>query len=122
MKQQITCTFLGLGLIGGSVARALKLHNNHIFIKIFDTDANTSSLALREHIADEVYTSITHELCQCDYLFLCAPVSINLKNLETIYNFIPKNCIVIYPPHGETWRKAVTERAKTKGFQKKTEK
>ncbi|MBQ8369353.1 MAG: immunoglobulin [Clostridia bacterium] len=35
---------------------------------------------------------------------------------------IPKSCIVIYPPHGETWRKAVTERARTKGFQKKTEK
>lgn len=35
---------------------------------------------------------------------------------------IPKSCIVIYPPHGETWRKAVMERTKTKGFQKKTEK
>ena len=34
---------------------------------------------------------------------------------------IPKSCIVIYPPHGERWQKAVSERARAKGFQKKTE-
>ena len=34
---------------------------------------------------------------------------------------IPKSCIVIYPPHSEKWHKAVSERARVKGFQKKTE-
>ena len=94
MKQQITCTFLGLGLIGGSVAKALKLHNDNIFIKVYDTDSKSLELAFHEKIADTVYSSITEELCQCDYLFLCAPVSVNLQNLETIMPLLPKNCIL----------------------------
>ena len=84
MKQQITCTFIGLGLIGGSVAKALKLHNDQIFIQVYDTDSNAMELALQEKTADKIYSSINEELCLCDYLFLCAPVSINLKNLESI--------------------------------------
>lgn len=94
MKKQITCTFLGLGLIGGSVAKALKLHNEHIFIKVFDTNLKSMELAFSENIADQIYTSVTKELCQCDYLFLSAPVSINLKNLDLISTFINKNCIL----------------------------
>lgn len=94
MKQQITCSFLGLGLIGGSVARALKLRNNNIYIKVYDTDSKAMELALNEKVADETYSSISEELCGCDYLFLCAPVSINLKNLETISGFITKDCIL----------------------------
>lgn len=94
MKQQITCTFMGLGLIGGSVAKALKLHNNEIFIKVFDTDSKSMELALQEKIADRIYSSVNEELCQCDYLFLSAPVSINLKNLESVSALIPQNCIL----------------------------
>lgn len=94
MKQQITCSFLGLGLIGGSVAKALKLRNNNIYIKVYDTDSKAMELALSEKIVDRIYSSITEDLCQCDYLFLCAPVSINLKNLETIADYLGENCIL----------------------------
>ncbi len=94
MKQQITCSFIGLGLIGGSVARALKLHNDNIFIKVYDIDFKAMELALCENIADKTYSSISEELCQCDYIFLCAPVSINLKNLESIATLIDKDCIL----------------------------
>ncbi|MBR5597432.1 MAG: prephenate dehydrogenase [Lachnospiraceae bacterium] len=91
---QTTCSFIGLGLIGGSVAKALKLHNKNIFIKVYDTDSKSLELAFHEKIADTIYSSITEEFCQCDYLFLCAPVSINLENLEIIAPILPKNCIV----------------------------
>lgn len=94
MKKQIVCSFLGLGLIGGSVARALKLYNDHIFIKVYDKDTKSLELALQEDVADEVYTSINQTLCQCDYLFLCAPVSINLENLEKVSECIPPNCLL----------------------------
>ena len=94
MKQQIICTFIGLGLIGGSVAKALKLHNQNIFIKVYDSDSKSMELAFREKIADTVYSSINEELCQCDYLFLCAPVSVNIQTLETIAPMLNKNCIL----------------------------
>lgn len=94
MNQQITCSFLGLGLIGGSVARALKLYNKNIIIKVFDTDPNALSLAFKEQVADITYSAINSELCQCDFLFLCAPVSVNLENLEKITPFLAPNCII----------------------------
>ena len=94
MNQQITCSFLGLGLIGGSIARALKLYNNNIIIKVFDTDPKALELAFKEQIADITYSAINSELCQCNFLFLCAPVSINLKNLEKIVSFLPSDCII----------------------------
>ena len=94
MSLRITCSFLGLGLIGGSVAKALKLNNDNIFIKVHDTDSKSMELALQEKIADSVFSSINKEFCQCDYLFLCAPVSINLKNLEIIAPLLNKNCIL----------------------------
>lgn len=32
---------------------------------------------------------------------------------------IPKNCIVLYPPHTDEWKAAARERAKITGFQPK---
>lgn len=94
MKKNITCSFLGLGLIGGSVAKALKLHHPNIYIKAFDADPKTLEAALAEQIADEICPCINEALCQCDYLFLCAPVSVNLENLERLSPFLGKDCIL----------------------------
>ena len=91
---QTTCSFIGLGLIGGSVAKALKSHNENIMIKVYDTDSKSLELAFREKIADTVYSFMNEEFCQCDYLFLCAPVSVNLQILEIIAPMLPKNCIL----------------------------
>lgn len=91
---QTTCSFIGLGLIGGSVAKALKSRNENIFIKVYDTDSKSMELAFREKNADTIYSVITEEFCQCDYLFLCAPVSVNLQILELIAPMLPKNCIL----------------------------
>ena len=91
---QTTCSFIGLGLIGGSVAKALKSHNENIIIKVYDTDSKSLELAFREKTADAVYSFINEELCQCDYLFLYAPVSINLQILEIIAPLLPDHCIV----------------------------
>ena len=91
---QTTYSFIGLGLIGGSVAKALKSHNENIIIKVYDTDSKSLELAFREKTADMVYSFINEEFCQCDYLFLCAPVSINLQILEIIAPMLPKDCIL----------------------------
>ena len=50
--KQTTCSFIGLGLIGGSVAKALKSYNENIMIKVYDTDSKSLELAFHEKIAD----------------------------------------------------------------------
>ncbi|MGL5260508.1 MAG: prephenate dehydrogenase/arogenate dehydrogenase family protein [Lachnospiraceae bacterium] len=94
MSSTLTCSFIGLGLIGGSLAKALKEKCKNIKIKAYDFNKDTLLLGTSEKIIDESYDILCPQLCECDYLFLCAPVSNNIENLDKIYTFIPKNCII----------------------------
>ena len=53
----ITCGFVGLGLIGGSIARALKANRKDIVIIACDPNEETLKLATEQKIADEAYAA-----------------------------------------------------------------
>ena len=90
----IHCGFIGLGLIGGSIARALKKNRNDIKITAFDPDPNTRALALAEGIADNAVSEINASFTECDYIFLCAPVAHNDENLDKVLQYKKKSCIL----------------------------
>lgn len=92
---KITCGFIGLGLIGGSIARALKekLHSK-VHILVFDPDKATLRLALTQGIADNTTAQIDEAFSVCDYLFLCAPVEKNNENLILLKDFLSPSCIL----------------------------
>lgn len=90
----ITCGFIGLGLIGGSIARALKQNRNDISVIASDPNKDTLRLSLSEKIADAVYDAPCDAFSACDYIFLCAPVSHNDENLLKITSIMKKGCIL----------------------------
>ena len=93
--KQTTCGFIGLGLIGGSIARALKeKHSQQIKIIAYDIDSATLSLAKEQEIADYVTTEIDESFSSCDFLFLCAPVENNNDNLSFIKKYLSPECIL----------------------------
>ena len=92
--KQITCGFIGLGLIGGSIAKALKEKRNNITVHACDKNQDTLLLAKKEGIADSISPLPDETLAECDILFLCAPVSHNDENLRQIAAFLPKDCIL----------------------------
>ena len=51
---QLICGFIGLGLIGGSIAKALKQADPTIRIIAYDTNSKTLDAALAQHTADVV--------------------------------------------------------------------
>ena len=55
---EITCGFIGLGLIGGSIAKALKQNRNDIVIYAYDKNPDTLRLASEEGIADLIFDRI----------------------------------------------------------------
>ena len=59
--KQITIGFLGLGLIGGSIARAIRASHPYCFIRACDTDSSTLRLALEEGVIDEASERIDEE-------------------------------------------------------------
>ncbi len=90
----LTCGFIGLGLIGGSIARALKQYDNTIKIIAFDIQKDSLLLARQEGIADEITEAVDGTFSQCDYLFLCAPVQKNDNNLSIVKEIIKPDCLL----------------------------
>lgn len=91
---QLTCGFIGLGLIGGSIAKALKASVPNIKIVAFDVNREALQLAERDGIADVTAASIDDSFSHCNYLFLCAPVRKNDANLAAVKGILSPDCIL----------------------------
>ena len=86
--------FIGLGLIGGSIAKKIKA--NH-------PDCNIIATAYRETTVKDAYEMglILNDtlppisaFSDCDLIFLCAPVEKNLEYLRLLKDVIKNNCII----------------------------
>ena len=51
----LTCGFIGLGLIGGSIAKAIRNAIPNAQIIAYDTNTTSLTLALNEHVVDRTY-------------------------------------------------------------------
>ncbi len=89
--------FIGFGLIGGSIACALRLKYPEIKIIVYDHHQNTSNSSLLHAKEDGVITQITHELsdfAQCKVIFLCAPVDHNVTYLSQLKPYLSSETIL----------------------------
>lgn len=91
---KIICGFIGLGLIGGSIAKALKQNRDDIVIYAYDKNPDTLRLASEEGIADLTFGRIDPAFSRCNIIFLCAPVSHNDDNLLLLKEYLGKECIL----------------------------
>lgn len=91
---QLTCGFIGLGLIGGSIARAFRQHFSDTIIVAYDVNHESLKLAKEEGIVDVIAEGIDDNFRTCDYLFLCAPVQKNDSNLKSVKKVLSQNCVL----------------------------
>ncbi len=91
---QLTCGFIGLGLIGGSIAHAIKERLDNTCIIAYDINPDALSAALADGVADIICHEIDEHFEKCDYIFLCAPVQKNDENLTKIMHHLSDNCIL----------------------------
>ncbi len=80
--------FIGLGLIGGSIARAIKKNEPDSIIMAYTPHRETVEKAKEEGVVDRPLSSIGADFSECDYIFLCAPVELNNENLEILLPYI----------------------------------
>lgn len=92
MRQKIG--FIGLGLIGGSIARAIRQYFPDYEIVAFDKNKETLALATQESVIDVAATTIDDNFHHCSYIFLCAPVSYNTAYLKQIAGYLHEGCIL----------------------------
>lgn len=90
----LTCGFVGLGLIGGSIAKALKAARPNVKIIAWDIDKKSLWQASQEGIADIVPDAVDDSFSCCDYLFLCAPVQKNDENIIAVKKAMNPRCLL----------------------------
>lgn len=86
--------FIGLGLIGGSIAKAIRRYYPDYELIAFDKSRETLALAVQEGTIDTACSSIDGNFKGCSYVFLCAPVSCNTAYLSQLKGIIGDNCIL----------------------------
>ena len=89
-----TIGFIGLGLIGGSIAKAIRKYHPDYHILAFDQNRGTLAAAVSGNIIDGVCEEKDNRFGSCDYVFLCAPVEYNLKYLEFLKEIRQPGCII----------------------------
>lgn len=86
--------FIGLGLIGGSIAKAI--HKSHPQIKLIAYDTNTehTTRALNDGIIQGVAADVDVSFSICDIIFLCAPLSINENYLPVLKDILKEGALL----------------------------
>ncbi len=90
----ITCGFVGLGLIGGSIAKALRKNVPDVHIVAYDINRESVELAVKDGVVDTAADNIDASFASCDYVFLCAPVKKNDTNLMLLKDILPASCLI----------------------------
>jgi len=89
--------FIGFGLIGGSIARALKaLLKETPVLTAFQYGTKPSSsltLAKEDGVLDNITTNL-NDFSDCDMIFLCAPVQKNIEYLTILKEIISPTCLL----------------------------
>lgn len=86
--------FIGLGLIGGSIAKAAKKMNPDNYIVAYNRSEESRLLALQDKVADVVCDKVDSHFANLDYIFLCTPVEHNISYLETLKGIIQEDTII----------------------------
>lgn len=86
--------FIGLGLIGGSIAKAIRKISPDSYILAYGPHPEKFEDVVREGIINEITVEIGEAFHECDLIFLCAPVSVNNENLAKLKPFLGANTII----------------------------
>ncbi len=86
--------FIGLGLIGGSIAKAMKKNNLVKTIIAYDIDTTSLELAKTEGIVDFTCAEINSDFKDCTIIFLCCPVQINIEMYKMLSSIVSTDCLI----------------------------
>ena len=89
-----TIAFIGLGLIGGSIAKNIKKRYPDTKIYALASRESTLKEAYRAGVIENDTVLDLKAYATCDIIFLCAPVGINISYLEKLKPMLSKDCLL----------------------------
>ena len=90
----MTIGFIGLGLIGGSIAKTIRRIHPDSIIYGFDTDIDSLKMAKEDGTLTQYFEMLDSTFSSCDIIFLCAPVSNNIEYLKELKGIISESCLL----------------------------
>ncbi len=86
--------FIGLGLIGGSIAKKIRINCPKAKIMATAGHKETIEKAYSLGIIDNCELLELNKFNECDVIFLCAPVNKNIQYLNELKGIIKQDCII----------------------------
>ncbi|ONI43746.1 hypothetical protein AN641_09165 [Candidatus Epulonipiscioides gigas] len=87
---------IGLGLIGGSIAKTLKQINaGHSDIVAFDNNIEVLNKAKEEGIINKISPAIGSEFSDCNVIFICTPVADIVSIVNTLLKYVSRDYCII---------------------------
>jgi prephenate dehydrogenase len=91
-NRKVNISIIGLGLIGGSIAKALKKSSVEVYINAFDIP-ETLCQAENERVIDNKLKNI-EEAVKSDIIFLCLPVDLSLNYFKRLIPILEEGSIL----------------------------
>lgn len=85
---------IGLGLIGSSIARAVRLHMPTVTLSGYDADPETRETSRALKLVDDVADTAGAAVIDAEFVILCVPVGVMGAVAETIAADLPAEAIV----------------------------
>lgn len=86
---------IGLGLIGGSIAKAIKsVHAQNSFITGYDTNQGDLLEAYKDGTIDAMTTQLEKGFSNCTLIFICIPVQHIPSVIPKLLPHLPNDCIL----------------------------
>ena len=89
-----TIGFIGLGLIGGSIAKGIKRKDPDCPIIAYNRNKDVLLQAKLEGTIDIMADEIGEAFAPCDIIFLCAPVEVNAQSMAAVKPFLKESAIL----------------------------
>ena len=95
MMRHLKLGFVGFGLIGGSIAKALKSKNADAEILVYSRRKNPElEKGVSDGIIDELVYDIGDAFSSCDVIFMCTPVTRITELLPLVKAVMKPDCIL----------------------------
>ncbi len=86
---------IGLGLIGGSLAKTIKkVHTQNSYIIGYDTHEPFVTAALDDKVIDAKASAIGDDFASCNVIFICTPIKSIQSIAEALIPHVANDCII----------------------------
>lgn len=93
-NSSLTVGFIGIGLIGGSIAKRLHEQFPNMTLVAYNRSTPSLDLAMADGTITKGVTVIDETFSECDYIFLCTPVQHNAEYLAKLKPLVKPDCLI----------------------------